>query len=126
MERETEPMADAPVEDGPHQIGSGCGGREAGEAQGSSEIMGFRGVGLRPRQSWAASAVAHDPISHGVESAPKANNGTIDELGNLAAASLTIKQEMIEAADDRRRKGRNLRSSPRTGKPFTWRREVVG
>lgn len=32
---------------------------------------------------------------------------------------------MIKTADDRRIKGRSLRSSLRTGKPSTWRREAV-
>jgi hypothetical protein len=119
-------MADAPVEDGPHQIGSGCGGRKAGGAQEPGEITGSRGMGARPCQLQAASAVARDQIPHGVELAPKANEGNVDEPGNLAAASLASGREMIEATDDRRRKGRNLRSSQRAGKPSTRRREVVG
>jgi hypothetical protein len=32
---------------------------------------------------------------------------------------------MIETADDRHDEGRSLRSSPRAGKPLTWRREAV-
>jgi len=32
---------------------------------------------------------------------------------------------MIEATDDRKGKGRSLRSSPRAGKPSAWRRQVV-
>ena len=32
---------------------------------------------------------------------------------------------MIKTADDRRSKGRSLRSSPGTGKPSTWRRKAV-
>lgn len=126
MERVTEPMVEAPVEDGPRQIGSGRGGRKAGGAPEPSEMMGFRDMDARPCQSRAQLAVARDQIPHGVESAPKADQGIASEPGNLAAASPAFGREMIEATDDRRHKGRSLRSSLRTGKPSAWRREVVG
>jgi len=126
MERVTEPMVDAPVEDGPRQIGSGRGGRKAGGAPEPSETMGFRDMDARPCQSRAQLAVARDQIPHGVESAPKADQGIASEPGNLVAASPAFGREMIEATDDRRHKGRSLRSSLRVGKPSTWRREVVG
>lgn len=126
MERVTEPMSEAPVEDGPRQTGSGRGGRKAGGEQEPAEISGSRGLRFGAGPPWTVSAVVHGQSPHGVESAPKVNERTVAELGNLAAISLANGSEMIEAVDDHRRGGRSLRSSPRMGKPSTWRREVVG
>jgi hypothetical protein len=53
---------------------------------------------------------------------------TMECVRNLGTSSRLPRQltpRMIETADDRHDEGRNLRSSPRTGKPFTWRRKVV-
>ena len=47
------------------------------------------------------------------------------EPGNLIRASSNSGWKMTEATGDRADEGRSLRSSPRTGKPPTWRREAV-
>ena len=60
---------------------------------------------------------------HGVESGPKAGKRNPSEPENLTAAPL---RGVAKATGDRRNEGRSLRSSPRTGKPSTWRREAVG
>jgi hypothetical protein len=69
-------------------------------------------------------AVLNGQIPYGVESVPKADKGMTLEPGNLTVTSLQY--EMIETTDDRHSEGRSLRSSQRTGKPFTWRRRAVG
>ena len=46
-------------------------------------------------------------------------------LGTSLRLPRRLTPRMIETADDRRDEGRSLRSSPRAGKPFTWRREAV-
>lgn len=89
-----------------------------------AETSSIRGVRATARQSRGQSAVPNGQIPNGVESVPKADEGMTVEPGNLAATSLEY--EMIETAEDRRSKGRSSRSSPRTGKPFTWRRGAVG
>jgi hypothetical protein len=124
MERVTEPMAEAPEQNAIRQAGSGRIGRKIGGVPVLAELTGIRGVRATARQLQGQFAVPCSQNPNGVESVPKADEGTIVELGNLAAAS--PHKEMIEATDDLRSKGRSLRSSPRTGKPFTWRREAVG
>src|SRR3954452_8674982 len=49
----------------------------------------------------------------------------VRNLGTLSRPPRHLMPRMIEMADDRRDEGRSLRSSPRAGKPFTWRREAV-
>jgi hypothetical protein len=58
---------------------------------------------------------------HGVESDSKSSKGILSELGNPAVTSFG----MAEVTGDRNNRGRSLRSSLRTGKPSTWRRETV-
>lgn len=125
MGRIIEPMFEASLQHGTCQTGSGQVGRKTGEAPISAGLPGIRGVRRRARQPAAQLAVADGRSSHGVESVPKAGEGTTGELGNLAVFSLAGLREMIEATDDRRGWGRSLRSSPRAGKPSTWRRETV-
>ncbi len=126
MERVTEPISEASEEDGSHQTGSGWVGRKAGGAPICAENTRIRDVRTIARQYVAQPAVAMDRIPHGVESAPKTDEGSMSEPGNLAMTSLAFGPEMIETTDDRCREGRRLRSSPRTGKPSTWRRGAVG
>ncbi|CAK7261591.1 protein of unknown function (plasmid) [Shinella sp. WSC3-e] len=125
MGRIIEPMFEASLQHGTCQAGSGQVGRKTGEAPISAGLPGIRGVRGRARQPAAQLAVADGRSSHGVESVPKAGEGTTGELGNLAVFSPAGRREMIEATDDRRGWGRSLRSSPRAGKPSTWRRETV-
>ena len=67
-------------------------------------------------------------IPHEVESAPTADKRPRTEPENLAVAPThpgIRRARMIEATDERGGRGRSLHSSPRTGKPSTWRREAV-
>jgi len=124
MERETEPMVDASTKCNPPNRKWADRSKKAGGVQMLAETTGIRDMRATARQSWSQPAVLHDPNPYGVESVPNADKGMIVEPGNLAATSLEY--EMIETTDDRRGKRRSLRSSPRAGKPFTWRREAVG
>lgn len=92
----------------------------------SAEWTGIRDVRDRTRQPPAQLAVAVGRNPHGVESVPKAGEGTSGELGNFAVFSRAGWREMIEATDYRRGRGRSLHSSRRAGKPSTSRRETVG
>ena len=123
MGRVTEPMVEAPVEDdcrrsrsGRHdrKIGGVANGLRGGQVEGASKM----------RQPVIASAVTAGRIPHGVELVPKASERTGTEPKNRTVAFSF--ERMIEATDDRDGVGRNPRSSPRTGKPFTWRRGIVG
>jgi hypothetical protein len=125
MERVTEPMSEASEEHGLHQTGSGWSGRKAGGAQVRAETTRIRDGRATARQILVRSAVTKVPNPHGVESAPTTDKGSSSELGNLTMTSSANKPEMIETTDERHREGRRLRSSPRTGKPSTWRRETV-
>jgi hypothetical protein len=49
----------------------------------------------------------------------------VRNLGTSSQPPRRLTPWMIEMADDRRDEGRSLRSSPRAGKPFTWRRKAV-
>lgn len=123
MGRATEPMVEAPVEHGRRQCRSGRRGREAGgalEGLGDSQA----GVAFLRRQWTTAPAVVVDPNPHGVKSVPKAGERTETKPKNRSTASPSLKV-MIEATDDRDGMGRSPRSSPRTGKPSTWRRGTV-
>ena len=126
MERLTEPMSKASVEHEPHQIGSGWGGRKAGGAPIRAGTPRIRDAGTFACQVLAELAVVNARNPHGVESAPKMDKGSLSEPGNLATTSSGIKPKMIVTTDERCRKGRSLRSSPRAGKPSTWRRGTVG
>ncbi len=128
MERVTELMFEAPVEDGTRQRGSGQVGRKAGgvlSRPSEWRLGGFRATGRQPK---GVSVVPLGQNPHGVESAPTADQGYQTEPKNLAGAFGRVasrRARMIEATDERAGRGRSLRSSPRTGKPSTWRREAV-
>lgn len=77
------------------------------------------------RQHRVVAVMTRCRIPHGVESAPKADEGTSTEPGNFLATSSPEMVAMTKATGDRRKRGRSLRSSPRAGKPLTWRREAV-
>ena len=130
MARETEPMVDAPVEPRTRQLGSGrvdlwCEPR-------------IGGVLVRVMRTWIGGtqhaacqlrrygfAWCRGQIPHGVESAPKAGERSVTKPKNLVVASGSFRHRMAEVTSDRGDKGRSLRSSPRTEKPSTWRREAV-
>jgi hypothetical protein len=79
------------------------------------------GAGEPTSQPTDESVMSVGPIPHGVESGPTAGQGNLSEPENLIAAPFGV----TEATGDRRDEGRSLRSSPRAGKPSTWRREAV-
>lgn len=118
-------MFEASLQHGIRQTGSRRIGRKAGGVPIPAGLTGIRGARCRARQPAVQLAVVGGLNPHGVESVPNAGKGTTGELGIPAVFSPAGRREMIEATDDRRGRGRSLRSSPRTGKPSTWRRETV-
>lgn len=125
MERETEPMADAPLR----------GTSPMRKWARRSQDLWSAGSLLRGGNRGSSKRIGHQPSGkparpegqnpHGVQSAPTADERLLMEPENLFPASCLDKGRMIEATDDRGKEGRSLRSSPRTGKPSTWRREAV-
>lgn len=122
--RETEPMVDTPVDNRCRRGRSGRYDRKVGGAMNGSEGSQVTGASMM-RQRAIASAVIVGPIPHGAKLVPKTSERTETEPKNRAVASPSLKRT-IEVTDDRDGAGRNPRSSPRTGKPFTWRRGIVG
>lgn len=129
MARETEPMADASLPVHTRQLGSGrVGLRCEPQICGAlvrvmdTRIGGARRAARQPRYGLARYR-GRNP--HGVKSAPKAGERSVAEPKNLAVASGIVGLRMAEAISDRDGRGRSLRSSPRTGKPSTWRRGAV-
>lgn len=129
MARETKPMADASLPVHTRQLGSGRVGLwcEPQNCGALVRAMDTRTGGARRavRQSRYGLARYRDRNPHGVQSAPKASERSVTEPKNLAVASGLVGLRMAEATSDRDGRGRSLRSSPRTGKPSTWRRGAV-
>lgn len=130
MARATEPMADASLLNVSRQPGSGRGGlrtkTQAGGALVRAEPTRTGDVRCTVRQPWRLLAWRQGRIPHGVESAPKAGERSKAEPKNLVIASAALGRQMAEATSERDDRGRSLHSSPRAGKPSTWRREAVG
>jgi hypothetical protein len=129
MARETEPMADASLHLDTRQLGSGrvsrrCEPRICGALVRAMDTRtgGVRRAAHQPRYGLARY---RDPIPHGVKSAPTAGQRSVTEPKNLVVASEIVGPRMAEATSERDDEGRSLRSSPRTGKPSTWRRGAV-
>jgi hypothetical protein len=129
MARETEPMADAPVDVGTRQLGSRRVGLWCEPQAGGVLVRAMNtrtgGTQLVARQPRYGLAWYRGQIPHGVKSAPKAGERSVAEPKNLVSTSGALGRRMAEATSDRDDKGRSLRSSSRTGKPSTWRREAV-
>lgn len=128
MERETEPMAEASSKHVPRQRGSGRDGRKAGGALVPFEHGGTGGMRTTAHQPSGEPAGLEGRNPHGVESAPVADQRLMTEPENPIPASgdpACRADQMTEATGDRVDRGRSLRSSPRAGKPSTWRREAV-
>lgn len=127
--KETESMVEASVDFNTRQLGSGRGDLWCEPLIGGVLVcgMGTRTWGVRraAHQPRYELALCRDRIPHGVQSAPKAGKRSDTEPKNLAITSGVSERRMAEAASDREREGRSLRSSPRTGKLFTWRRKAV-
>jgi hypothetical protein len=125
MERETEPMADAPLR----------GTSPMRKWARWSQDLWSAGSLLRGANRGCPKDIGHQPsgkparpegqIPHGVKSAPKTDERSSAEPENLFPVSCLDEVRMIEATDDRGKEGRSLRSSPGTGKPSTWRRKAV-
>jgi hypothetical protein len=130
MARETEPMVDAPVDVGTRQLGSGRVDLRCEPRIGGALVRGMNawtgGARCAARQPRYGFAWYRGRIPHGVESAPTAGERSVTEPKNLVITSGDFQRRMAEATSDRGDGGRSLRSSPRTGKPFTWRRKAVG
>lgn len=77
--------------------------------------------GVFVSQFGGMAVVAANRNPSGIESGPKTDKGLLSEPGNPAGASFG----MTKATGERTSRGRSLRSSPRAGKPSTWRRETV-
>lgn len=129
MARETEPMVEAPSNLSLRQLGSGRIDLRRERQTGGALVRGVNawtgGVRRAARQPRHELAVCLGPNPHGVESVPKAGERSITEPKNPAIAPGVSKRRVTEATRDRGDGGRSLRSSPRTGKPSTWRREAV-
>jgi hypothetical protein len=86
-----------------------------------SSIVGIGGASLM-HQLLSAITLLNGQSPHGVESNPKSAKNFCRNLGTL----LSLPIWMTETTGDRGNRGRSLRSSLRTGKLSTWRREAVG
>ena len=129
MARETKPMAHASLlvhtrQLGSRRVGLRCEPRICGVLVRAMDTRteGARRAVRQPRYGLARYR-GRNP--HGVKSAPKAGERSVTEPKNLAVASGIVGLRMAEATSDRDGEGRSLRSSPRTGKPSTWRRGAV-
>ena len=118
-------MVDAPVDITTRQRESRRGGRKAGGEPDCIWLMQFRGLSSLAGQQLSELAVDGCRIPHGVKSVSKMGKRSLTEPRNFIAASDPVGKWMAEAIGDRSEEGRSLRSSLRTGKPFTWRREAV-
>ena len=125
MARETESMADASVEYGTCQLGSGRVSLRTGGVLVRAEDTRTGGVRPAARQLRRVFAWHRSQNPHGVESAPTAGQRSEAEPKNFVFASVSLGGWTTEATSDRVDEGRSLRSSPRAGKPPTWRREAV-
>ena len=129
MARETEPMADAPVDLNIRQLGSGRVELRCELQIGGVLVRAMNtwaeGVQRAARQSRYEIVRYRDRIPHGVESAPKAGKRCDTEPKNLVTTSSISECWMAEATSERDDEGRSLRSSPGTAKPSTWRRKAV-
>lgn len=119
MDNESERMVEASVER-THLANPEVGGA-ALSAGGELVSSCHRETGEHRAQRSDAAVMSDGPIPHGVEFDPTTGKGTLSEPENLAAVPFGA----TEATSDRCSKGRSLRSSPRAGKPSTWRREAV-
>jgi hypothetical protein len=84
-------------------------------------IIGIGGASPM-HQLLSAITLLNGQSPYGVESNPKSAKKFCRNLGTL----LPLPIWMTETTGDRGNRGRSLRSSPRTGKPSTRRREAVG
>lgn len=108
------------------QRGSRGSGRKAGGEPGVSWRMPPRGSSFASSQQPIQSAVIGRQTPHGVKLVSKAGKGQLTEPKNLTIVSTLERGRMIEATDDHGGEGRSPRSSPRAGKPLTWRRGAAG
>ena len=126
--RVIEPMLEASAEKDSSQIGSGLHGRKANGAPLSANISESRDAPL-----WGVSACGlvcdgHAPESIRGRVGSCSGRRNINETWELFCdffARRATERKMAKATGERRRRGRSLRSSLRTGKPSTWRREAV-
>lgn len=124
--RVIEPVIEASSDISLRQCEGGRSGRKAGGEPDGSWLMPSRGAPRAARQRPIQSAVIGRPSPHGVKLVSNTGEGSLTEPRNFIAASRPSRAGMIEATGDRSGEGRSPRSSPRAGKPLTWRRGAVG
>jgi hypothetical protein len=124
MERETEPMAEAPsVGPSPtRKWGRQSQDLWSADAQLTGACQGHRG---NPRSAAGKACKARKPDSTRGRVGSYSGRGAAVELGNPPAFP-PPRGRMAEATGERAQRGRSLRSSPRTGKPSAWPRQAVG
>jgi len=119
MDNESERMAEA-SEERIHLANPELGGA-ADTAGGELVPSCHMGTGEHLAQQPGITEMPGSQTPHGVEFDPKTGKGKLSEPKNLVVAPLRA----TEATSDRSSEGRSLRSSPRAGKPSTWRRVAV-
>jgi hypothetical protein len=116
---------------------------EASSEHGARQLGGRR-VGVMPVDRWTALTIAERggrgsrastlgkvlraprvKFHTGYSRLLKRTRECVRNLGTSSRPPWRLAPRMIETADDRGDEGRNLRSSPRAGKPLAWRRKVV-
>jgi hypothetical protein len=125
MRRETEPMSDASSDVIVHQRESGWIGRRAGGVLDGAWDATFGDVPISARQQSIKFAVIDRQNPHGVKSVSKTDKWSLIEPKNFFVVPQPAGERVIEAIDDRNDEGQSPRSSPRAGKPHTWRRGTV-
>jgi hypothetical protein len=124
MESNCESMMEASVDFGTHQRGDGWVGIKPVDrwtvrrTRDGEAVLLTSAPGAELRAPRAKLHTGYSRLLRLTMECPR-NRGTSTQLPRRFAP------RMIETADERGDEGRNLRSSPRTGKPFTWRRKVV-
>jgi hypothetical protein len=118
-------MSDASSDVIVHQRESGWTGRKAGGVLNDAWHATFGGVPISARQQSIKFAVIDCQNPHGVKSVSNTDKWSLIEPKNFIGAPHSTRKRVIEAIDDRSDEGQSPRSSPRAGKPLTWRRGTV-
>jgi hypothetical protein len=121
-------MQEASSEWGPRQCGGGRVSVKLVERWTALTIAERGGCGRRGARTSAFGTDLRAPearIHTGYSRFLRRTMECVRNLGTSSRLPRRLAPRMIETADDRRDEGRSLRSSPRAGKPLTWRREAV-
>ena len=118
-------MSDASSDVFVHQRESGWIGCKAGGVLNDAWDAAFGDVPISARQQSIKLAVIDRQNPHGVKSVSKTDKWSLIEPKNFIGAPNLTWERVIEAIDDRSDEGQSPCSSPRAGKPLTWRRGTV-